>query len=96
MKPIIERAFVVAQGAEIKAGDIRLRSSADAMGEGMLRLSDPVDLDSILSALEKRYIVAALEAGKSRHAAAVLLGLTERSLRYRMDKLGIKEEMSEH
>ncbi|HDT11171.1 MAG TPA: sigma-54-dependent Fis family transcriptional regulator, partial [bacterium] len=46
---------------------------------------------SILADIEKDYIVKALEqTDNNRHETAVLLGMTERSLRYRIAKLNIK------
>jgi two-component system, NtrC family, response regulator PilR len=49
-----------------------------------------IDLDDILSNLEQAYIQKALEVCQGdKHKAADLLGLNLRSLRYRLDKLGI-------
>ncbi len=56
-------------------------------------LSHNIDLDEILAGIEKQYIVAALKkTGYNRHDTCVLLNLTERMLRYRMSKLGIKDD----
>jgi two-component system response regulator PilR (NtrC family) len=50
-----------------------------------------IDLDKVMAAIEKNYIFKALElANGSRQKAAKLLGINSRSLRYRMEKLGIK------
>jgi two-component system, NtrC family, response regulator PilR len=49
-----------------------------------------VDLDAALNALERRLLVQALQATRGvRTEAAHLLGITFRSLRYRLDKHGI-------
>ena len=56
-------------------------------------LSHNVDLDEILADIEKRYIIQALKkTNYNRHDTCVLLNLTERMLRYRMSKLGIKDD----
>ena len=44
--------------------------------------------------MERKAILAALEQTHyNRTAAAKLLGITFRALRYRMERLGIKEEL---
>ncbi len=49
-------------------------------------------IDDILAEIEKAYIEKALEfSGMNRTRAAELLGINLRSLRYRLDKLGIEE-----
>ena len=49
-----------------------------------------IDLEKVLAEIEKEYILKALELSHgSRERAAKLLGLSTRSLRYRMDKLGL-------
>jgi two-component system response regulator PilR (NtrC family) len=49
-------------------------------------------LDNILADIEQAYIKKALDcAGGNKHKAAELLGITLRSIRYRIDKLGIEE-----
>ena len=51
---------------------------------------DGIDLEEVLAEIEKEYIMRALELSKgSRERAAKLLGLSPRSLRYRMSKLGL-------
>jgi len=51
-----------------------------------------IDLDDILAKTEKELILQALSvAGGSKKAVARLLGITFRSLRYRLVKLGIEE-----
>ena len=50
-------------------------------------------LPEYLDALERQAILEALgKTGFNRTAAAKLLGITFRQLRYRMQRLGIKEE----
>ncbi len=88
---IIERAFVLSTAPVITMREVSVRRAADPTDARIL-ITDPVDLDAILAETERRYIVAALEkTNRVRHEAAILLGITERSLRYRMDKLGVKD-----
>lgn len=55
--------------------------------------SGKIDLDSVLGEVEKIYLLAALNhCGGAKKKAASLLGVTFRSLRYRLKKLGIEED----
>jgi two-component system, NtrC family, response regulator PilR len=97
LENILERAVALSAGGEIGVGDLRLHpagSEKDAiesasMAEGELPAGplpaylDKVERDAILAALAKTNF--------NRTAAAKLLGLTFRTLRYRMQRLGIKE-----
>jgi len=50
-----------------------------------------IDLDGVMSEIEKDYIVRALDlAHGSKQRAAKLLGISMRSLRYRLEKLGLQ------
>ncbi len=61
----------------------RRRFDLDEVGKG-------VALDAILEEIEKAYIEKALEtSNRKKEQAADLLGINLRSLRYRLDKLGI-------
>jgi two-component system response regulator PilR (NtrC family) len=52
-----------------------------------------ITLEQVLSDLERRLITSALEdANGTRREAARLLGITMRSLRYRLEKLGLESE----
>ena len=49
-----------------------------------------VDLEGVVAEVEKMYLRQALERGRnSQQRAAELLGLTPRSLRYRLQKYGM-------
>jgi two-component system response regulator PilR (NtrC family) len=53
----------------------------------------PIDLDAILGEAEKSYLQAALaHAGGKKKKAAELLGITFRSIRYRLSKAGVESE----
>jgi two-component system response regulator PilR (NtrC family) len=59
-------------------------------GAALSNLSLPEKLENI----ERQAIMAALEKAQyNRTAAAKLLGVSFRALRYRMERLGIKDEL---
>ena len=61
----------------------RSRRKYDMIPEG-------IDLDKVMSEFEKDYIMKAMEmAHGSKQGAASLLGINIRSLRYRLDKVGL-------
>ncbi len=97
LENLLERATALSSSAELTPEDLALhRISADeAESEGLARPSAGVDepLPAYLDRLEREAILAALgKTGFNRTAAARLLGITFRQLRYRMQRLGIKEE----
>jgi len=89
LENILERATALAAGEEIQADDLRLAPAAQASGEPsasnakwpLQEYLDRVEREAILDALEKTRF--------NRTAAAKLLGITFRALRYRMERLGI-------
>ncbi|MDQ8020975.1 MAG: sigma-54 dependent transcriptional regulator [Moraxellaceae bacterium] len=95
LENILERALALSAGAEIDAGDLMLDPSheddvaltgVDLNGEGggLQQYLDRVEKQAILDALGKTH--------GNRTAAARLLGVTFRSLRYRMERLDMKGE----
>ena len=100
LENILERATALSGASEIPAEDLRLRLSAaeeapagaQAARAGMLNLPLPEYLDRI----EREAILDALAKTRfNRTAAAKLLGVTFRTLRYRMQRLGISEPEQE-
>ncbi len=81
----LERAFTLSDGQQIDAGDLQLRTDSsedDDSGD---------DLDDQLSSVERDAIVRALQQSRyNKTAAAKLLGISFRTLRYRIKKLGIE------
>ncbi|KJK24578.1 Fis family transcriptional regulator [Burkholderiaceae bacterium 16] len=69
--------------------------AAPSLGDGAgaaCRATFPIDLTGCLEALERDLILQALQqTGFNRTAAAPLLGLSFRQLRYRIQQLGIRE-----
>ena len=99
LKNIVERGTIFAHDGLIS--EISIEKSAPAPAPQQPASTDPfevdlshnIDLDEILAGIEKRYIVEALKkTNYNRHDTCVLLNLTERMLRYRMSKLGIRDE----
>jgi two-component system response regulator PilR (NtrC family) len=89
----IERAVTLCAGPVVALGDLP-PSIAGTVGEPAPKLLDLPEggcaLDAVLGEVERRLILQALEkTGGVRTQAAKLLGVTFRSLRYRLDKLGL-------
>jgi len=95
LKNIIERGTVFAKdGVVTKTLFDNSQNASEKLSKDLsINLSKNIDLDEILSEIEKKYIVEALQkTNYNRHDTCVLLNISERSLRYRISKLGIKEE----
>jgi two-component system, NtrC family, response regulator PilR len=89
----LERALALSDGELIVADDLQLRPSrALAQDEApATRGGIPAALDEHVEELEKRAIREALEKARwNKTKAAELLGMSFRSLRYRIKKLGIE------
>jgi two-component system response regulator PilR (NtrC family) len=57
---------------------------------------DGINLDKAMAEIEREYILKAMEMGHgSKQRAAELLGINMRSLRYRLDKLGLEASSGE-
>ena len=90
LQNVVERAMVLARGEAIDLADLPPSVAAEqesypAIGEISGSLVEEVEN------LERRMIFAALEScGHVQVRAAKKLGITERNLRYKMKKLGIK------
>jgi two-component system, NtrC family, response regulator PilR len=89
LENILERAVALCGGKEIQSGDLRLtpaRQTGEAPAGGKWPLQDYLDR------VEREAILEALGVTRfNRTAAARLLGITFRALRYRMERLGINE-----
>jgi len=94
LENILERATALLSGNSIEPQDLRLRAVAvDDATQGEAREAGRVlPLPEHLDRIERDLIVQALtETGFNRTAAAKRLGITFRQLRYRMQRLGIRE-----
>jgi two-component system response regulator PilR (NtrC family) len=92
LENVLERALALTTGAEIDRGDLQLVSTEtaraaapDVSGLPLQERLDLVEKNAILDALAQTHY--------NRTAAAKLLGITFRALRYRMERLGINDEL---
>jgi two-component system response regulator PilR (NtrC family) len=100
LENVLERALTLSTSGEITAEHIRLRSAArvpgaDAAATGAAVAPAAVDagaaLGSQLESIEREAIIKALEKTRyNKTAAAKVLGMSFRALRYRIKKLGIE------
>jgi two-component system response regulator PilR (NtrC family) len=94
LENVLERATALSGDAEIGpdalmlrpagAGPGEVRAAEGALDEALPEYLDRVEREAILEALARTRF--------NRTAAAKLLGITVRTLRYRMQRLGIKDE----
>jgi len=98
LENVLERALALAAEQEIQPEDLQLgpvRPSAAAVADD----EEPVaaaglPLQERLDSVERQAILDALAQTRyNRTAAAKVLGITFRALRYRMERLGIKDEL---
>jgi len=99
LENILERALALSPGQELGPADLALHRIApeeeDASPPGEGQPARPADspLPAYLDQLEREAILQALgKTDFNRTAAARLLGITFRQLRYRMQRLNIKDE----
>ena len=95
LENLIERAVALAGSDEIGVDDLpRLKPAGNRGGEAVVELPDDgVDLDRLVADYERAWVGKALErAGGVRKKAAQLLGISFRSMRYRLAKLGLEKD----
>jgi two-component system response regulator PilR (NtrC family) len=91
LENVLERALALLPGDIIDAGDLNLAPPSDQPNDHP-RIDDELPLQDRLDQVEKQAIMEALDKTHfNRTAAARLLGVTFRSLRYRMERLGLKD-----
>ncbi len=92
LENILERAVALSTGGEIGVADLRLTPAAEETGAGT-ETERAGALPDYLDNVERKAILEALgKTGFNRTAAAKLLGITFRQLRYRMQRLGIRDD----
>ncbi|MFC2973791.1 sigma-54-dependent transcriptional regulator [Azotobacter bryophylli] len=90
LENMLERAYTLCEDDLIQARDLRLADAPGAGEGGEASLASIDNLEDYLEDLERKLIMQALEETRwNRTAAAQRLGLTFRSMRYRLKKLGI-------
>ncbi|HEX2668694.1 MAG TPA: sigma-54 dependent transcriptional regulator, partial [Gammaproteobacteria bacterium] len=92
LENILERAMTLAEGAIINASDIQLHApAAEPAAESEVAGGAAQPLGKHLGDVEKEAIRKALEQTRyNKTAAAKLLGMSFRQLRYRIKKLGLE------
>jgi two-component system, NtrC family, response regulator PilR len=95
LENVIERAVVLSRARLIGLGDLppELSGLAGAPATNLDELPpEGCDLESVLGEVERRLLVSALDrTGGVRTHAASLLGITFRSMRYRLKKHGLDD-----
>jgi len=93
LENILERALALSASETIDVEDLRLAPPAGEVEPVAAGAGPSEALPDYLDSLERKAIVEALaKTGFNRTAAARLLGITFRQLRYRMQRLGVKED----
>jgi two-component system, NtrC family, response regulator PilR len=97
LENVLERALTLSTGGVITPEHVRLRTASRPAGATGVAASEPTviggntALGSQLESIERDAIVKALEKTRyNKTAAAKLLGMSFRALRYRIKKLGIE------
>ncbi len=89
LENMLERAVTLCTSGRISDSDLNLQQSSDSADAGNLRLTG--NLGDQLEDVQRQAIIEALEKTRyNKTAAAKLLGLSFRQLRYRIAKLGIE------
>ena len=91
LENILERALALSDADTIDADDLNLVPERQSGESGSMHLNGDLPLQDYLDQVEREKIVRALDQTKgNKTAAARLLGVTFRSLRYRVERLGIE------
>ncbi|HFD80918.1 MAG TPA: sigma-54-dependent Fis family transcriptional regulator [Gammaproteobacteria bacterium] len=95
LENILERALTLCDGQQIQVQDLALPEDGGAGGEGLSgQLPPPPEgmaLEDYLEDIERQALLRALEqTSQNKTAAAKLLGITFRAMRYRLKKLGLE------
>ena len=92
LENVLERALTLCAGGVVTADNVRLRAAAQMdSDEGSPAVAGSGALGDQLQGIERDAIVKALEKTRyNKTAAAKLLGMSFRALRYRIKKLGIE------
>ncbi len=90
LENMLERAFTLCEGDEIRSGDLRLAEGSATTAGADSQLAQIDNLEDHLEQIERQLIMQALDETRwNRTAAAQRLGLSFRSMRYRLKKLGL-------
>jgi two-component system response regulator PilR (NtrC family) len=95
LENMLERALALCDGEVITIDDLMIEDDAAArfMNGEFDDQADELTLTDYLENVEKKAIIQALnKTNNNKTAAAKLLGVTFRTLRYRLAKLGLSKE----
>ena len=100
LENIIERAVTLCSGSTLAEDDLPRLREPNKTGTTVAEMTDipatGIDLDVALANFERTIIGRALEmSGGVRKKAAGLLGITFRSFRYRLKKLGLENDIDD-
>jgi len=92
LENILERATTLCENSRITTADLQLPEvTAPAATTEVEAQQDGMPLDTYMDSIEKDALIKALEQTRyNKTAAAKLLGITFRALRYRLKKLGLE------
>jgi len=91
--PAASPAAAQAEPAPVLLAEEAVPPASDALATALADLAFPIDLPARLESVERELILRALrQTGFNRTAAAPLLGLNFRQLRYRIQQLEIRDE----
>jgi len=90
LENILERAITLCNGTEITVEDLHLPAESKVDSETAVLLDGEESLDDYLERIERLAIENALaKTSQNKTAAAKLLGISFRALRYKLEKLGM-------
>jgi two-component system response regulator PilR (NtrC family) len=93
LENVLERALALCNGSTIESEDLLLEGSSQAGDDDLLAPAGDIPLPEYLESIEKKILLDALEkTGNNKTAAAKLLGVSFRTLRYRLAKLGLGKD----
>ncbi|MEE8300035.1 MAG: sigma-54 dependent transcriptional regulator [Desulfatiglandales bacterium] len=100
LENIIERSVALETSNIVLPQSLTLSNFKKVRGDENRRRTDigyeGIKLDAVMAEIEREYILKAMEvAHGSKQRAAELLGINMRSLRYRLDKLGLEPSSEE-
>ena len=91
LESILQRALTLSNGSEIRQQDIELPAASKQTAVNLD--ANGIPLPEFLEGIEKQAILDALEKTRqNKTAAAKLLGVSFRTLRYRLSKLGLSKD----
>jgi len=93
LENVLERALALCDGNAIESGDLLLEASASSVEDAEFVHDGDTPLPEYLESIERRIILDALEkTGNNKTAAAKLLGVSFRTLRYRLERLNLGKD----